>query len=326
MFRASRVTLDGWQNSWSLLLDSNNSRYISTAPLPTLSPPEWDSHSLAARLFSAYNGFRDNHLQCIPQHVLARIQHAFHDYKFLLPSSPVVSPEKYAPIDDPIYRQLRSVLKRAGDKPQREAYQIFLAVAHPAPFVPLIFNRVNRWLSKYFQVSIECSSVSSALLILRKCGSPFFSSLVLRTLAYAWTTGARFHNSKTDVGVCPFCSLGTESLTHIIACPSLLSPLREAVNSELFGRGVNYHIPPLSWDDPSGVFLSLLPNPPSSAAHFIFLACACDAFHAAKDIRFLSTHAKDAFIKNRVRLCTKKIGSKFWKNAHVGLPSPPSFF
>ena len=39
MFRASRVTLDGWQCSWSLLLDSVNTRHIDTAQLHTLSPP-----------------------------------------------------------------------------------------------------------------------------------------------------------------------------------------------------------------------------------------------------------------------------------------------
>ena len=82
MFRASRVTLDGWQRSWGLLLDSLDHRDVTTSPLPSLSPPEWDSHSLASRLLLAYNGFRDNHLGCIPQHVLGKIQHAFHNYSF----------------------------------------------------------------------------------------------------------------------------------------------------------------------------------------------------------------------------------------------------
>ena len=97
MFRASRVTLKGWDLSWRQLLASLNSQPLQVSPSHTLSPPCWDSDPIASRLFCAFNGFRDNYLGCMPPHILKRIQGSFHSFHFLEPHGPPLSPQEVAP-------------------------------------------------------------------------------------------------------------------------------------------------------------------------------------------------------------------------------------
>ena len=68
MFRASRITLQGWQDSWGLLQASTDSRQIESCNAASLSHACSDSLPIVARLFTAYNGFRDDHLACMPAH------------------------------------------------------------------------------------------------------------------------------------------------------------------------------------------------------------------------------------------------------------------
>ena len=140
--------------------------------------------------------------------------------------------------------------------------------------------------------------------------SPFFSSLVIRTLGYAWTSGVRFSHSLTDNKRCTFCNDGPEKLPHIISCPQLLIPLLHAINEELETRNVNYRVPPFS-NDPSILLPLLIPPSPSSHAHLLLLACACDLFHSTKLLHFRSSEARASFIRGRVQI----IGEKIWEQS-----------
>ena len=95
---------------------------------------------------------------------------------------------------------------------------------HPQPFPELLFIWASRWLLKYFSYSISYTSISCSLELLRSCHSPFFASLVIRTLAYAWTTGARFSNSITDIGKCPFCKFGLKNSPTLFPAPNFFPP------------------------------------------------------------------------------------------------------
>ena len=202
MFRASRVTLKEWESSWKLLVSSIGQIAIEDCLSPSLSPPSWDSGPIVSRLFCAFNGFRDNYLGCIPPHLLQRIQGSFHEYGFLRPHGPPLSPDAVSPLDDPIFIELMGALWSKPGKPQKEAYNIFHRIVHPTPFPLLLHARANRWALKYFQFQISHSFISSALDTLSACMSPHFSSLVVRTFAYAWTTGTRFSHSITDCKNC----------------------------------------------------------------------------------------------------------------------------
>ena len=109
----------------------------------------------------------------------------------------------------------------------------------------------------------------------KKCQSPFFAGLIIRSLAYAWTTGAKFANCPSDLQVSPFCKKAPQALPHILSCRAFLRPLREVVNSLLKAKGVAYSIPNFDFDDLSEVVSVLIPPLPTSPAHLLFLAAAC---------------------------------------------------
>ena len=62
MFRASRVTLSGWLSCWAGLLSSVDGRNIDNSISANLAPLCWSSPPIASRLFTAFNGFRDDFL------------------------------------------------------------------------------------------------------------------------------------------------------------------------------------------------------------------------------------------------------------------------
>ena len=101
-----------------------------------------------------------------------------------------------------------------------------------------------------------------------------FASLIVRTMAYAWSTGVIFSNCLSDLRSCPFCPYGPESLPHIIACPGLLVPLRDSLNALLAAKAVNFSIPELDLSNKVNLFSCLLPSVPTSAAHLMFMAGA----------------------------------------------------
>ena len=168
MFRAARVTLKGWNLSWGKLLASLNDQEINLHIDPSLSHRCWDSPPIASRLFCAFNGFRDNYLQCIPMHILRRIKQSFPNVSHLEPYGPILSPEGVAPDRDPIYRELMKALRFAKGKPQKDAYHIFLRLVHPMPFPELLHKRALRWTLKYFQTPVPLSNINNCLEILRK--------------------------------------------------------------------------------------------------------------------------------------------------------------
>ena len=145
LFRASRVTLAGWEKSWRKLVRSLDSRNIGTSTSITLAPPCWEDAPIASRLFCAFNGFRDNYLLFIPPHILRKIQSSFHSYDFLRPEGHPLSLQSNAPLDDPIFKDLSSILAKFPDKPQKETYKIFLKVVHHTALPDLLFKRANRW-------------------------------------------------------------------------------------------------------------------------------------------------------------------------------------
>ena len=185
---------------------------------------------------------------------------------------------------------------------------------HPQPFPQLLFIRASRWLNKYFDIELSPSTIDRSMAIIKNCGSPFFASLIVRTLAYAWTTGVRFSQSVTDKGCCPFCSKPPETLPHILSCKMLLLPLRDALNSELRSRGFSTVLRNLSSEDACGILRILIPARPASPCCLLLLASACDLFQSAKNVSFLSKAARIAFIKSRVHIFAKNLGPKFWKN------------
>ena len=185
---------------------------------------------------------------------------------------------------------------------------------HPQPFPQLMFIRASRWLHKYFDIELSPTTINSCMSIIKNCGSPFLASLIVRTLAYAWTTGVRFTHSVTDRGCCPFCSRPPETLPHILSCKLLLLPLRDALNSELRNRGFSNVLCDLSSEDASGILRKMIPLRPASPCCLLLLASACDMFHSAKNVSFLSKAARIAFIKSRVHIFAQKLGFKFWKN------------
>ena len=166
--------------------------------------------------------------------------------------------------------------------------------------------------SQVSRIFPSLESITCVLAVLKKCGSPFFASLIIRTLAFGWITGTRFSNSKTDLSKCPFCHIGPQNLGHIIACPSLLRPLIRAINKELRARGLSYRVPDADCDDLSSIFHSLFPPSPSSPAPLLLMACACDAFQGARNFTFGSRLSLHLFLDARVKLLFKKFGNKFW--------------
>ena len=323
LFRASRTTLEGWQAGWQLLLHSCKFSSLDDCIAPSMSTPEWNSIPITARLFTAFNGFRDNHLQCIPLPFLAKLKPSFHKFSFLIPSGPVLSTSVVAPIDDPIFKRLYAVFKNSKGKPQRGAYEIFKEIVHPQPFPQLMFLRASRWLHKYFEIELSFSTIEKCMAIIKKCSSPFVASLIVRTLAYAWTTGVRFTHSVTDRGRCPFCDCPPETLPHILCCKALLLPLRDALNSELRSRGLLYVLIDFSSDDANGILRKIIPSSPASPCCLLILAAACDMFHAAKNVTFLSKSACNGFIKSRAHIFAQKLGHKFWKKLSSEFPRPP---
>ena len=329
LFRASRVTLAGWEKSWRKLVRSLDSRNIGTSISHTLAPPCWEDAPIASRLFSAFNGFRDNYLHSIPPHILRKIQSSFHDYDFLRPDGHPLSPHTNAPLDDQVFKELSAILAKFPEKPKKEAYKVFLRIVHPTALPDLLFKRANRWSLKYLGLSPSLESISCSLAVLKKCGSPFFASLIIRTLAFGWTTGTRFSNSKTDLSRCPFCRAGPQKLGHIIACPGLIRPLISAINEDLRARGLIFRVPNIDCDDLSSIFHGLFPPSPSSPAPLLLMACACDAFQGARNFTFGSRLSLHLFLTARVKLLFKKLGRKFWGmlnpllQSHASLaPSP----
>ena len=57
-----------------------------------------------------------------------------------------------------------------------------------------------------------------------------------------------------------------------------------------------------------------------SPAPLILIACACDAFHAAKNVIFISGDARVNFVKARARICLSKFGSTFWGKLRTKFP------
>ena len=125
MFRASRVTLAGWRDGWASLVHSLDSIPASDAPSPLLAPLCWDTPPITARLFCAFNGFRDNYLKCIPPHILRKIQGSFHNIAHFKPYGPLVSPIGAAPEGDWVLKKLLKALRSNPQKPQKEAYGVF---------------------------------------------------------------------------------------------------------------------------------------------------------------------------------------------------------
>ena len=294
------------------MVRSLDSRNIGTSTSNSLAPPCWEDAPIASRLFCAFNGFRDNYLLFIPPHILRKVQSSFHSYDFLRPEGHPLSPQTNAPFDDPIFKELSSILAKFPDKPQKDAYKIFLKVVHPTALPDLLFKRANRWCLKYLGSSPSLECISYVLAVLRKCGSPFFASLIIRTLAFGWTIGTRFSNSLTDLSRCPFCQVGPQNLGHLIACPSLLRPLTKAINKELRARGLSFRVPDADFDDLPSIFHSLFPSSPSSPAPLLLMACACDAFQGARNFTFGSRLSLSIFLDARVKLLFKKFGGKFW--------------
>ena len=185
----------------------------------------------------------------------------------------------------------------------------------------LLFKRAHRWCLKYFGPYPSLESISHILAVLKKCGSPHFASLIIRTLAFGWTTGTRFSNSLTDLHKCPFCQIGPQNLGHIIACPFLLRPLVKAINKELRSRGLVFILPDADYDDLTSIFHSLFPPSPSSPASLFLMACSCDAFQGAKFFTFGSRLSLSIFLDARVKLLFRKFGSKFWGSLNPLLQS-----
>ena len=323
MFRASRITLRGWEDSWAKLLPSLDHLSIPESHSHTYSNACWDSAPIVARLFCAFNGFRDDYLQIMPPHILRRVEGSFPCIPHLRPDGPVRMPAQVAPQTDPIFKQLVGILKTTKGKPQKEAFLVFHTIVRSSPFPPLLFKRAGRWAAKYFDYEIAYITIVDVLQTLKACKSPFFSSLVIRTLAYAWSTGVRFSNCVSDLRPCPFCPHGPESLPHIISCPCLLAPLRVSLNKVLVSKAVNFSIPEPNFSNRSHIFSCLLPYSPISAAHLLLIAGACDSFHASRFLHFCSGEARDAFINDRVNILCDKPGKKFWKNIHAELPPTP---
>ena len=164
----------------------------------------------------------------------------------------------------------------------------------------------------------------SALTTIQKCQSLFFADLIIRTLAYAWTTGARFANCISDLQICPFYKKALQALRQILGCSSFSTPLRVAVNSILQAKDVAYVIPLFDFDDLSEVVSVLIPPLPTSPAHLLLLAAACDCFHAARHIHFSEDRALHKLINSRVLILASHLGNKFWSNIHKGLPRSPN--
>ena len=312
MFRASRVTLHGWRDGWCALLGSLNSVPASSSPSPLLAPSCWDSPPITARLFNAFNGFRDNFLRSIPPHILTKIQGSFHNIAHFKPYGPILSPIGAAPENDRVLSKLLLALRTSPHKPQKQAYEVFVQVLHPLPFPNLIFTRASRWLLKYFSFQISQDSIHNMLVVLGGCHSPFFASLIIRTLAYAWTTGTRFSNSLSDNLKSPFCDFGPQRLPHIISCPKLLSPLLLAINSELKHRGIHYCFDESGIHSRNDLLPLLFPVSPSSPLPLLPMALSCDMFNCAKSLTFSSSMALNAFVKDRVPIACDKFGHEFW--------------
>ena len=284
---------------------------------PNSSPPSTSS----ASLILAANGFRDDHMQIMPPHIRKRIEGSFPNIAHLRPDGPVLLPAIVAPLSDPIFKQLIGILKATKGKPQKEAFLVFHRLVHASPFPPLLFKRASRWAAKYFDCEIAFLTIVDALQTLKACKSPFFSSLVIRTPAYAWSTGVRFSNCVSDLRPCPFCLTGPESLPHILACPCLLTSLRVSLNSMLVTKAVNFSIPEPNFRIKSHIFSCLLPQAPVSAAHLLYMAGACDSFHAFRFLNFRSNEARDVFINDRVSIMCDKFGKQ--KLEKYSLRAPP---
>ena len=90
----------------------------------------------------------------------------------------------------------------------------------------------------------------------------------------------------------------------------LLIPPIDAINEELETRNVNYRVPPFS-NDLSILLSILIPPSPSSHAHLLLIACACDLFHSAKLLHFRSSEARASFIRGRVKIIGENFGEKY---------------
>ena len=163
MFRASRVTLTGWTDSWKVLVSSLSGLSLEGDLSSSMSPACWDSCPIAARLLCAHNGFTDNFLGCIPKHILKRIQGSFHDLHFLRPHVPPVLPSSIAPWGNPIFEELEWTMRFHPDKPQKRAFHVFHSILHPTPLQDLVFARTTRWMNKYFNTNVLHSQVGMHL-------------------------------------------------------------------------------------------------------------------------------------------------------------------
>ena len=75
-------------------------------------------------------------------------------------------------------------------------------------------------------------------------------------------------------------------------------------------------------DDANGILRKMIPSKPASPCCLIMLAAACDMFHAAKNVIFLSNLTCNAFIKSRVHIFAQKLGQRFWKKLSSEFPPP----
>ena len=178
----------------------------------------------------------------------------------------------------------------------------------PVPFPLLLHKRASRWLGKYFGLEISLATVESILSLLYHC------TLIIRTLGYAWTTGARFSHGVSDTSKCPFCKVGSENLPHIISCPSLIIPILVASNSVLRSRGLLFQADVHINRDPYSILSVLLPQPCINVAQLFPLAAVCDVFQASKGFSFSNDLVCQRFIFNRVSLFADRLSKDLRKN------------
>jgi len=133
-------------------------------------------------------------------------------------------------IDD---RFLEFELIKNLPKPQGKAYKILVGMGPNTCFASAILPRVNAWLKKYVGTEVSLEQLSDIKFSLIHASSHFAAGAI-KTLTNAWCTSNRFGSQNGQGSKCIFCGRHSDSMQHILICPTFRTASIAAFNRATF--------------------------------------------------------------------------------------------